>query len=477
MAKRILVLILSLILVLTLLVACAGNGDDTPAPDAAADDVEAADPVQQDEGNTLTVWTWKVAMVPAFEAAGEIFYERYGIRVEAVAASPDDVHRQRVIAAANSGDLPDVVHWWAARGKGFENALVNMRARGEDAAFMDGFSAVAFNNSIVRDRDVEGWADNPETCEVVRSLEEGDLFQIPIDMGGFFTIYGNNRILSQVGLENRVPTYLCEFIDFAETVSNETDYGGFIWAAGLSDVYYNWMGQAVESMFLGPEVSAGLIMREELMSDPRNIQPLKMFEEMATRGIFLDGIITMDIDEGDMAFAAGLGAYLLGGTFTYGQLRAMGMDMDDVFSFVVPVMRDSVIPGSFHINGFPLTGLSIAQNSTMQDAAMRFIELVALDPDGIVAFYNAAYLLPVARLDAATAERLDVSIRTMFNSLSDEPNSATQVWYVPGRTAGRRLEWNELYSDMQRIVTGEITAEEAAANFDANAAAQEAAGH
>jgi multiple sugar transport system substrate-binding protein len=450
---------------------------ETPAdpPDEGDAEDPPEDPPQAEEG-PLTVWTWKVAMVPAFEAAGEIFTERTGIPVEVQAFSPDDTYRQRVIAAANSGDLPDVIHWWGERGSGFENVLVNMNDFANDPAFMAQFSATAFDQSIVRASDVENWANDPETSEVVLALNEGDLYQIPLDMGGFFTIFGNNAILSEIGLEDTVPEDIFEFIDFAERASNETDYAGFIWAAGLPDVYYNWMGRAIEQMFLGPEVAQGIIDREELMSDPHNIQPLLVFEEMVNRGIFLDGIVTMDIDAGDMAFGAGLAAYLLGGTFTFGQLDAMGMNLDDIFTFVVPVMPGGAVPGDFHINGFTLTGLSISQTSPRQEAAMDFIQLITLDPDAIVAFYNAALLLPVANLDAATIERLDPAVRDMYNSLSDEPNVTTIVENMPGRDRGG-VVYDEFYTDFQRMITGELTAQQVAENFDANQAAQEAAGH
>ncbi|MFP4378760.1 MAG: extracellular solute-binding protein, partial [Spirochaetales bacterium] len=209
--------------------------------------------------------------------------------------------------------MPDVVHWWATRGVGFENTLVNMNDKVTEG-FRARFSATAFDASIVTQRDVRNWADDPQSSNVVLALEEGDIHQIPLDVGGFFTIYANNDILAEVGLDNQVPDSYEQFIEFAAEVADGTDYAGFVIAGGLSDVYYNWMGRAVEASYLGVDKSVGLINREEKMSDPENIKPLKMFESLVNAGALLDGSISMDIDAADQAFAAGQAAYLLGGS-------------------------------------------------------------------------------------------------------------------------------------------------------------------
>jgi len=474
--------VVAVLLVSVVLTACGGGSGNAPAAPAADGGAatanntatNAADPASGDEGGTLTLWTWKVAMTPGFREAGEKYAAQSGWNVEVEAFSPDDTYRQKVMAAANSGDLPDLIHWWATRGTGFENVLVNMNDRANDADYRSNFASTAFNPCLVRETDVNNWANDAEKSDVVKALQEGDLYSIPLDMGGFFTIYGNNSILKEVGLENKVPADFDEFIEMAAKVGNETDHGGFIWAAGLPDVYYNWMGRAVENTFLGPEVSVDIINRRASMSDPRNILPLKKYEELATSGAFLDGIVTMDIDAGDMAFAAGQAGYLLGGTFTYGQLLAMGMNIDDVFSFVVPMMKDSAHNKPFHINGFTLTAMSIPQTTVNVDAAFGYIDFITLDPEGVSTFANGAYIVP-ASSNPAVAPMLSPAIQDMFNSLSDEVNVTSTVDNWPD-SIGKKLEFEELYRDMQKIITGELTAEQAAANFDATAAAQAAAG-
>lgn len=487
MRKKMLVLFLAMVIVFSMALAGCGKDDapkgdvDTPAgtedstkDDTPSDDGDSEDADAPEESAELSLWTWKVAMTPGFEAAADKFEQMTGHKIVVDAFTPDDTYRQKVIASANSGDLPDLIHWWATRGVGFENVLVNMTDKVTED-YKGQFMQTAFNESIVRERDVKNWADDSQQSDVVKALEEGDCYQIPVDVGGFFTVYANNEILEEVGLDNKVPESYEEFIEFSKKVNDETDYAGFIFAGGLADVYYNWMGRAVEATFLGVEKSVGLINRTEKMSDPENIKPLKMFEELCKSGAILDGATALDIDAGDMAFAAGEAAYLLGGTFTYGQLNAMGMDVSNVSSFVVPMMENSAVSDAFGITPFTLTAMAISEESEHKDIAWDFIQYIALDPEGVTTFANGAYIIPAADLGDAMSD-LTPALQDMYNSLSDEESVVTKVDNWPD-SIGRKEEWNQLYDDMQKIMTGELTAEEAAANFDKNAEEEAAAGN
>jgi multiple sugar transport system substrate-binding protein len=448
----------------------------TPSPAVPADG--GAEPADNGaapaEGGTLSLWTWKVAMQPGFREAGELYAAKSGFNVEVEAFTPDDTYRQKVIAAANSGDLPDVIHWWATRGYGFENALVNMTSRVDDA-YKAKFNPAAFDESIVRPADVENWANNAEVDNVRKGLKAGDIYQIPLDVGGFFTIYANNEILAQVGLEDKVPENFDQFVEYAKKVADETDKGGFVFAGGLPDVYYNWMGRAIEATYLGAEGSVDIINRRAKMSD--NIEPLKAFERLCQSGAILDGSVAMDIDAGDMAFAAGEAAYLLGGTFTFGQLSAMGMDVNNVFSFLTPMISGSKVTEPFELTPFPLTAMMVSNTSQHQEAAMGYIDYIVSDPEGAATFANGAYCLPAYLLDSATISKLSPALQSMYNGLSTKINITSVVDNWPeGLKRTDNKEYELLYADMQQMMMGALTAEQAAANFDANAAAQAAAG-
>jgi multiple sugar transport system substrate-binding protein len=429
------------------------------------------------ERKEMSLWTWKVAMTPGFEAAGELFEKKTGYRITVEAYTPDDTYRQKVLSSANSGDLPDLIHWWASRQMNFENVLVDFTQR-VDEAYRSKFASTAFNNSIVRPGDVTQWQANPEASNVLKSLKAGDIHHIPVDVGGAFTIYANNEILGQVGLDNKPPDSYEQLLEYMIQVKAGTDKAGFVFSNGLADVYYNWFGRAVEANYLGLETSVALRNRDAKMNDPKNILPLKMWETLCKSGVILEGVTAMNIDEGDMAFAAGRAAYLLGGTYTYGQLQAMGMDTTKVFSFVVPKMRGSVIAESFGINPGALTGMAIPITSKNQEAAWDYIQFIALDPEGIAAFANNAYILPAARLDNTAFNALTPALQNMYRSLTDAPTITTRVDDYPDiivRNA-QNMQYVELYKDMQKILTGEMSAEEVAEAFDRRGAELKAAG-
>lgn len=425
-------------------------------------------------GKELTMWTWKIALVPGFEAAAKRYEEKTGVKVKIEAFTPDDTYRQKVIAAANSGDLPDVIHWWATRGLGFENVLENMNDKATDD-FRSKFLASAFNESLVRETDVKNWATDSQQSEVVKSLKVGDLYQIPLDVGGFFTIYANNDILAEVGLDNKVPKSYEEFIEYSKKVKEGTGKAGFVFAAGLPDVYYNWMSRGIEATYLGVDKSVGLINRTEKMSDPENIKPLKAFENLVKTNSILDGAITKNIDEADQSFAAGEAAFLLGGTFTFGNLSAMGMDVSNVSSFIVPSMEGSKVSDPLELNPFTLTALAMSKTSKNKDAAWEFMEFLTADPEGAALLANDGYILPAVKL-GEQEDTLSPTLKTMYQALSDKPSVVSQVDNWPD-SIGRKAEWEEFYKDMQKIMTGELTAEKVASNFDKNAADQAASGN
>jgi ABC-type glycerol-3-phosphate transport system substrate-binding protein len=473
MKRKAFTVLLTCVIMVMIFAGCSKSTNDgtaNPASPEKTDNKGAA----TSEVKELTMWTWKIAMVPGFEAAAKKFKEKTGITVKVEAFTPDDTYRQKVIGAANSGDMPDIIHWWATRGLGFENALVNMNDKATDD-FKSKFIGTAFNESIVRDVDVRNWANDSQQSDVVKSLKAGDLHQIPLDVGGFFTIYANNEILKEVGLDNKAPANFEEFIEFSRKVSEGTDKAGFVFAGGLQDVYYNWMGRGIEATFLGVEKSAGLINRTEKMSDAVNIKPLKGFEDLVKSKSILDGAITKSIDDADLSFAAGEAAFLLGGTFTYGNLGAMGMDLSTVSSFVIPAMKDSKVTEPFELNPFTLTALAISKDSKKQDAAWEFVQFLTAVPEGAATLANDAYILPATNLGDKVGD-LSPTLQTMYKALGDDPSVVTQVDNWPD-SIGRKEEWKELYKDMQKIMTGELTAEQAAANFDKNAKNEAAKGN
>jgi len=183
----------------------------------------------------------------------------------------------------------------------------------------------------------------------------------------------------------------------------------------------------------------------------------------------------MDIDAGDMAFASGDAAYLLGGTFTFGQLNAMGMDVDNVFSFVVPMLEGSKVTDPFEVTPFTLTAMMIPQSSQYQDKAFDYINFITQDPVGVSTFANGAYILPAGIMEDTSL--LSTALQDMYASLSTKVNVTSEVdnWPDGPRRADHK-EYELLYADLQKMMMGEITAEEVAANFDANAEAQEKAG-
>ncbi len=144
--KRLFASVLAGVMLMTAgLTGCGGGGDGGSGGDSGKKE--------------MTLWTWKIAMKPGFEEAAKQFEKDTGVSIKVQAFSPDETYKQKVMAAANSGDLPDLIHWWASVGVGFENVLVNMTDKITDD-YKAKFASTAFNGSIVDENDVKNFAND-----------------------------------------------------------------------------------------------------------------------------------------------------------------------------------------------------------------------------------------------------------------------------------------------------------------------------
>ncbi|GKX27693.1 hypothetical protein SH1V18_01730 [Vallitalea longa] len=436
-----------------------------------SNDNKGNDDTANKETKELTMWTWKVAYIPGFENVAKEYEEKTGIKVNIESFTPDDTYRQKLLAAANGGTLPDVVHIWASAGQGVENALVDLAPKVD--SFENEFKSNAFDIITVKEEQVNGWQNDKNASEVLKSLKAGETYGIPLDMGGFFTFYGNKEIMEKAGLEVKAPETWEEFISIMETIKEKTGVAPLAYSGKIPDIWYSFAGCALEVMLNGEEGYQGLLTRTEKFSDPQHLKVLQAFEQLVEKDLLLPGVLTMDIDTADQQFAAGKAAFDLGGSFTMSTLLAMGMNEEDIFTFTVPAIEGSKYP-EWTMNPFTLTMLSVSNQSDKQEEALDFIKFMS-SKEGAILFANNGFSIPATDL-GSDIEKLDPALRNIAESFTDEPAPLSRVPAYPDNF-WNHAEWRVHDTMIQKIVAGEATAEEAAKAIDDAAAAEEAAGN
>ncbi|MBB6735671.1 ABC transporter substrate-binding protein [Cohnella zeiphila] len=426
------------------------------------------------KGKTLTLWTWKVAYTPGFEAAAKLYQEKTGAKVEIQTFTPDDTYRQKFQAAANSGNLPDVVNWWATAGDSIEGSIVDLSTVfGDDV--LGSYYKTAMDPIRVTQQQVDSWASDKNATELQKSLKAGQFYGLPLDIGGFFTFYGNKQLMEKAGVSTDAPKTWEDFIAEMKTIKEKTGTPGLVLGGQVVDLWENWAGSALSIMLNGPEGYNALMERKAKMSDPANLPIVKAAEALSDNDLLMPGVLSTSIDGADQAFAAGKAAFDLGGSFTMSSLLAMGMNPDDIVSFPVPPISGSKIT-QWTTDPFTLTMLSVNKDSKNKDLALDFIKFVTTDPDAAVAFANGAYTIPALNLEGKSAD-LQPTLKSISDSFATEPGPYSQSQADINTYRGKNKEWEVYAQAIQSMWEKKMDAAAVAKKFDDTMASLEASGN
>ncbi len=445
------------------------NGVSSPSnasasPESTNEQNESASPKSDVK---LTLSHWKVSFDPGFKAVAEAFKQKTGITVETQTTTPDAAYSQKLIASAAAGSLPDI---WATDAspayRAFDGKAYEWSGElSKDEAWKNGFLPAALSGITVAQANIDAWAKDEKASAWQKATKPGQVYGIPIDVGAFYMIYGNKKIVEQAGLEAKEPATFEEWVSMMKTVKEKTGTPGFVFAGNVGGVYNAWFLNLVDYMKNGEESFTKFMNREEKLSDPKHMWALKFIEDLTKDGLLLPGAASLDIDPADQAFAQGKAAFSLGGTFTFANLTAIGMNPDDVFSFRVPAFEGSVFPDAT-VSPFPLVQMVVNNEGPNKEAAIEFVKFLTSE-EGQVLYANHAYDLPAVQIKDGS--KLNPSIQAMASSLSSESN-----WWSENPLIWQQVfkeDWKVFSEGMVKIVLGSSTAEAAAAEYDKAAAA------
>lgn len=447
--------------------ASAGNGTNDGTGNGGTGN-GGSDPAKSDV--KLTMWHWKVAFDPGFKAVADAFKAKTGITVETQAFTPDDAYRQKLTGAASAGDMPDLYAYWAGPLEGaYDGKAMEMGPElDKDPTWKAGFLPSALQGVTVSQANLDTWATDEKASDWKKQRQVGQIYGVPLDVGAFYTIYGNAKLLKQAGLEAKAPATIEEWVDTMNKVKDATKTPGLVFSAKTFTLYENWFMNFVDYMKNGEESFTNFMNHDEKLSDPKHMQAIQFIEDLAKSGNILPGSVSLDIDPADQAFAQGKATYDIGGTFTYASLVAMGMKPEDIISFRVPAYAGSKVPDA-KVTPFPLVQMEVTQGGPHQKEALEFVKFLTSE-EGQILYANGAFDLPAVKI--SDTGKLSGSLQAMTNSLSSESNWWSENAAISGKVG--QPEWQTFHADMQKVILGDMTAQAAAADFDKAAAAEKA---
>ncbi len=417
------------------------------------------------------MWGFKVAFDPGFKAVADEFKKRTDVTVETQIITPDDAYNQKVQAAATVNDLPDLYLYWngPAAGSFDGTAYEWSQELNANPEWKNSFFPSALAGQTVAQANIDEWQKDEKISQWLKDRKVDEIFGLPIDVGTFYTIYGNAKLLKEAGVPTDAPATVEEWIERMKMVKEKTGKAGFVFSGKTDSVYENWMANFQDYMKNGEESFTKLMNREGNMSDQQHLQQLKFIEDLAKAKLFPDGMVNLDIDQSDQLFARGDAAYSLGGTFTFANFSALGMKSEDVISFRVPAYAGSVKPDVTAVP-FGLVQLIVNNKKKHVKEAVDFVKFLTSE-EGMVLYANAAFDIP--SVNVQDKSKLHPAIESMLSSLSMEDNWWSQNGPIRDKVF-TNPEWRKFHELKQKVLLGSLTAEDAAKSFDGTVAKEKA---
>jgi raffinose/stachyose/melibiose transport system substrate-binding protein len=283
----------------------------------------------------IVVWHWMTDRQPAFEELARKYLKETGVEVDFELYAPSDAYTQKVRAAAQGVNLPDIY-----------GILGEKR---EFASFIK--AGYVLNLTPFMEADGGAWKESlfDKALELnvfpagnTYGVAQG-IYGVPIDMKAIKMVY-NKDLLRQAGLDpENPPATLAEFLQLGPKFK-EMKLQGFVsgWAEAwlidcLADNYaFNVMGEEKVMRTIRGEVP---------YTDPDWIKVFFVFKQMQQSGILANGIVTMINKTAEQLFANGKAAFAFNGSWGVNVYKNMNPGLS--YAIMLPPKASDEHPMSF----------------------------------------------------------------------------------------------------------------------------------
>lgn len=299
-----------------------------------------------------------------------------------------------------------------------------------------------------------GWEEKFLPWAYELSTVDGKVSSVPASYGSMALFY-NAEVFEEHGWTP--PTTLAEF----ETIAEEADEAGMVPLGGGNAGYQGmneWLVTAVFNAAVGPEKIYDVLTGEASFTDPEFVSAIELIQSWIDKGWLAGGsesYFTTDDTANVTGLANGTTAMYVSGTWTFNSLSEVFEDPAQWAWAPLPSLNESVEPGVF-----PLaigTALSVSADAADPDAAASFIDYVTGDVDRALSYTARTGENPPPLEMSADQFPEDVDERSveLYTQIPETSNVGYATWtFFPPQTNAY------LISEFDKIVTGDLTAEE-----------------
>ncbi len=308
---------------------------------------------------TITIWHWMTDRKDAFTELAKRYEEKTGVKVNFDLYAPSDAYSQKVRAAAQGVNLPDIF-----------GVLGEMR---DFASFIKAGHIVDLSGYM--NADENAWREQffAKALEV-NEFNEGNAFGItpgtygvPIDIMTIQMLY-NKDLFKQLGLNpSKPPETFAEFLEIGKKIKGSNMQG---LVSGWSEV---WMIDCLSNNYafniMGKDKVLATIRGEVPYTDPDWIKVLDLFRQMQESGVLYNGVVTMVNKNAEQLFANERAVFAFNGSWCVNVYKAMNPSLD--YAAMLPPKASEKFPVS--IWGGAGSSFMVNAKSKNKEEAVKFL--------------------------------------------------------------------------------------------------------
>ncbi|MFA5373811.1 MAG: extracellular solute-binding protein [Candidatus Omnitrophota bacterium] len=311
-------------------------------------------------GKSLLIWHWMTDRQQAFDELAKRYEAAYGVKVNFDLYAPSDAYSQKVRAAAQGVNLPDVF-----------GILAEKR---DFAAFVE--AGHILDLTYYMDENAGQWRNvffakalqiNEFPAGNIYKVAPG-IYGVPIDTMTIQLVY-NKDLFRKMGLDPaKPPVTFSEFIGIAKKIK-ENNLQGLVSGWGeywLIDCFAN--NYAFNLM--GQDKVLATIKGQVPYTDPDWIKVLALFKDMRDSGLLYSGAIAMVNKDAEQAFANEKAVFAFNGSWCVNVYKEMNPKLN--YGVMLPPKISDKYPVS--IWGGAGSSFMVNARSAKKDEAVKFLK-------------------------------------------------------------------------------------------------------
>lgn len=317
------------------------------------------DTKQDPTKTSITVWHWMTDRDPAFKELAKRYEEKTGVKVNFDLYAPSDAYSQKVRAAAQGANLPDI-----------------FGILGEKRDFAS-FIKAGFILELTpyMNEDSSKWRNSLfDKALAVNEFDEGNsygikpgIYGVPIDIMTIQMLY-NKALFRQLGLNpNRPPKDFSELLEIGKKIK-AANLQGLV--SGWGEI---WMIDCLASNYafniMGKDKVIATIKGEVPYTDPDWIKVLSVFKEMHDSGLLASGLVTMVNKTAEQLFANERAVFAFNGSWCVNVYKGMNPNLE-YGAFLPPKISDKY---PMAIWGGAGSSFMVSDRSKNKEEAVKFL--------------------------------------------------------------------------------------------------------